>query len=449
MGIHNFQPYIKKEYPESWKNKFNVTYDNLYIDLNYILHNVCYLSKDKNDLLERFKDYLRGIIVRFNPKKRLILVGDGVAPLAKMILQRKRRIAKNNDEENLSLNLTTGTQFMMELESSLYGFIQYIKEKYKIEVLTYITDTDEGEIKIRKHLDRIHESCPNDTHIVYSGDSDMILILFTCANISNIYLALDKNNIIHLGKLYDIHIEKYGNIVNAKNDFVFINLMLGNDYIPKIAYVKINTLWDSYKIVSKNRNSGLVSYSNNTVSIDPIFIHDLLYITSKQILPHFLKRFKLSDIKNKLYSNYIEGINWCFSMYVNGKCSDYRYIYQYKSPHITGMMLSLIRYNTYIVKHSLAIDIELYGILLIPARSNYLLSSNQLMIIDQLIKKHPIIYNEEKNINLNDIDEIYKTFIDIKKKMKKTTNKIILDSNIKYVPRNIITKKLFSSYKTN
>ncbi len=72
-----------------------------------------------------------------------------------------------------------------------------------------------------------------------------------------------------------------------------------------------------------------------------------------------------------------------------------------------------------------------------------------MIIIDQLIKKHPIIYNEEKNINLNDIDEIYKTFIDIKKKMTKTTNKIILDSNIKYVPRNIITKKLFSSYKTN
>lgn len=402
MGVTNFQPYIKKVYKKACQKKFDVTYDNLYIDLNHVLHHVCYLSKDKDDLLARFRDYLKGIIVMIKPKKRVILAADGAAPLAKMILQRKRRLdsikALEGDldpKKNLNLNLTPGTEFMMKLERALAGFVKYVKEKFSVEVSTLITDADEGEIKIKHQLQKIQKKNPTETHAVYSGDSDVILILFTCEDLSKIYQMINKDMIIHFGTMYDEHVAKFGSTENAKNDFVFINLMMGNDYLPKVSFLKLESVWDAYKIVGRNRPKGMVSRIDTNVAIDPIFIHDLLYIACKGVARHMLQRFKLTDLTDGSYTNYVQGLYWCFGMYTTGNCSNYRYIYEHiTSPHVVGAMLSLMRYNTYQITSTSSIDVDLYGILLIPEKAKSLLSKEQNLIAEKLAKKHPIIYEE-------------------------------------------------------
>ena len=405
MGITNFQPYIKEVYSKAVSDKFNVTYDNLYIDLNFVLHHICYLSDNKNDMLDRFRDYLYGVTNLITPKKRLILAADGPAPLAKMILQRERRLnsIKTFDEDKidpnkkLNLCLTPGTEFMLGLEKELTGFINYVKEKYTIDVLCFITDSDEGEIKIKRQIQKLQKKYPDDTHVAYSGDSDMILLLFTCDDLSKIYQMINKDTIIHFGTIYDEHIRKFGKTDTTKNDFVLINLLMGNDYIPKVSYLKMSAVWEAYSILVKRKPTGLIECKDSNIKVDPIFFHDLLYISSKKTPTHMIKRFKITDLRCKSYYDYVQGLFWCFGMYISGVCSNRRYIYEHdSSPHILGVMMTVLRHNTYTITTTPSIDIDLYGILLIPEKANFLLSKEQLIIAKKLVEIHPIIYQETR-----------------------------------------------------
>jgi len=404
MGISNFQQYIRRTYHKAWQSEWNKSYDNVYIDLNNVLHHVCYLAKDTKDLTIRFLDYLNGIIKKIPPKKRLILVADGPAPLAKLLLQRKRRLemlkfAENDilqsDTEYLNLNLSPGTAFMGNLEKSMDGFIKYVKSKHNVEIIISVVESGEGEIKIKKYLQKIQSNNPNDTHIVYSGDSDMILILFTSNNLDNIYQALNKDNIISYGILYNQHIELFGSTLSTKQDFVFLNMFMGNDYIPKVAYLKLENLWDAYKLLSPFFPNGLVSYNCYDVKIDPIFLHDLLYVSTKKIQKRFMNMFKISDLKKSCYDNYVKGLYWTYTMYTSGECADYKYLYDADdSPHVTGVMLSLIAQSEFKVNKSNPIDIDLYGILLIPEKAKSLLTKEQILIAEKLTKDYPVIYEE-------------------------------------------------------
>lgn len=417
MGITNFQKETKKTYSDAHKDKWLESYDNLYIDLNFVLHHVCYLSKNIPDLLARFRDYLMGIIVQTNPKKRIILAADGPAPLAKLILQRKRRqdmvklLETDVDlSKNLNLNLSPGTEFMTNIEKSLEGFIKYVKTKYNVEVITLITDSDEGEIKIKHSLQKIQLKNPSDTHIVYSGDSDVILLLFACEDLTKIYQNFGKNVILSLGKLFDIHVEKFCGVIdmnnndyeikkrNIKNDFVFINFLMGNDYFPKVQFIKLETLWSAYAKIFKLRKKCLITLNNNNqIIIDPIFFHDLMFYTSTKIKPCYLNKFQMSDLKHKFYEDYVTGLFWCFNMYISGKCTNYRYIYDHdQSPHITGLMLTVINHCTYDITKFHSIDVDLYGILLIPEKAKKLLSKEQSLIAELLVEKFPILYEEER-----------------------------------------------------
>jgi 5'-3' exonuclease len=405
MGIHNFQPYLKKTYPFAYKEKWLDSYDNLYIDLNCVLHHICYVSTSKNDILLRTKDYILGIINYTNPQKRIIILADGPAPLAKLILQRKRRLDKVDvvnaepfsEDIYLEINFTPGTDFMLKLENNLSDFKSYIETTYNLDVIMSITDPGEGEIKIRKILQDLQYNNLIETHIVYSGDSDMILLLFTCHSLNNIYLTPKKNEIISLYELYNNHISKFGKTKTSKYDFVFINLLMGNDYIPKVLYITLDKIWTTYAKISKYYTDGLISHKYNRIKIDPLFLHDLLYITSKNIAKGYLNRFKLEHIKNKYYKNYIDGLYWCFSMYITGICSDYRYIYNYiNSPHITGVMLTLMANNIYTITESPSIDSNLYGILLIPYKAINILSDKNKQLVYKIKQKYPILYEEEE-----------------------------------------------------
>ncbi len=420
MGISNFQKYIKETYSDAIKKQWNDNYDNLYIDLNYVLHCFCNASTNLNELLEKLKDYLYGIINNVCPKKKLILVADGSAPLAKMLLQRKRRMAAVNQSENLSLNLTAGTEFMKGLENSLSDFIKYIEKSFEIVVITLITDQGEGELKIKNYLQKAQEKNQEESHIVYSNDSDMILLLFLCKHLNKIYQIIGKDTIIFFGKLYDIHIEKFVGTKSTKNDFVFINILMGNDYVPKTSYLTLDKVWIEYKKLAPFFENGLISYDTLTMGIklDPIFFHDLLYCSTKQIKPHFMNKFALTDLKKKYYYDYVQGLYWCFGMYFTGKCSNYHYIYDHdESPHVLGTMLTAMTNSTYKMIKCRSIDLDLYAILLIPEKAKNLLTKEQNLIARELVKKYPIVYEEGRcdkckiyNKLLKELKIKYKTF---------------------------------------
>jgi hypothetical protein len=284
---------------------------------------------------------------------------------------------------------------MSKLEKELMGFIKYVKDRYKVDVITSIIDADEGEIKIKSHVLRNQKRYPQETHLICSADSDMILLLFTCNDLTKIYQMIDKKVIVHFGTLLDSHRKKFGSTNTEKYDFVFINLMMGNDYFPKVAYLKLENVWDAYKIISRTRPTGLVSCQNCHVKVDQVFIHDLLYYATKKTRQYMMDRFNFADIADKTYKDYVQGLYWCFGMYVTGNCSDYRYICEDRtSLHVTGVLWSIFFNNTYTISKSDSIDVDLCGILLIPEKAKILLSKEQNLIATQLVEKHPVIYEE-------------------------------------------------------
>jgi 5'-3' exonuclease len=452
MGIKDYVKFVKTNYTKACKDRWLNRYSNLYIDLNHVLHQVCYQSHSDEDVLKRVKTYLNSVIMQYRPTKKLYIGADGAAPIAKMMLQRKRRYAsvkllemgeELNMSKNLSLNFTPGTEFMQNLSKELQYFKSYIEITYGVEVVLDIESVDEGEIKVRRVIEKDYNDYKgnmNDfTSIIYSGDADMILLLATLNNLTNIYQVVDKVTILSMGVLFDIHIQKYcklsipskstksdklaHNIPNIdmlyddvedrfikferskrsiKNDFLFINLLMGNDYLPKLLYIKLENIWGAYQELVPFYRNGLVSYSRGEkeVNIDKEFLANLIISAAKKNKINYDSKFSIDEMTDTdylLYNDYIRGLVWCFDMYQTGVCSDYRYIYDHsKCPHYTGFILNILSQHTHVVNQTKSIDSDLYGILLIPEKANSLLSDRQKELSSKLVLKHPIIYEEER-----------------------------------------------------
>ena len=428
MGILHFQQHIKKTYPSACATKWLNQYDNLYIDLNHVLHFVCAYAKTSTDMTMQCIYYIEKLIDMFKPKKRIFLLADGSAPLAKLLKQRNRRlqISKRNNttnvDEKLQLHLTSGTQYMSNLEYYMNEFIEYIRTQLKLQVILSINEPNEGEIKIKNKLIDLQDKYPQETHLIYSADSDVILILFTCKDLTKIYQKL-KDTIINYGELYNSHINLYGETKTAKNDFVFLNLMMGNDYLPKVKIINLNSLWYAYKTLSSVFNNGLVSYVDETVHINKVFLYNIFHIVSNNCKKNqsiLLNKLSLSLLTNKYYYDYVTGLYWCFDLYMTGKCVDYNYIYNGKSLSFIGITFTIMSYHSYKPIISKPIDLELYNILLIPEHANYLLNNEQKIIANQLVEKYPVLYEEERCITCNNFLNSQRKFLMNKKELMDT-----------------------------
>ena len=429
MGIKDYVKFVKKEYSRACKKKWLNRYQNLYIDLNHALHHVGYKSQSPKDILSKIKSYLSMIILENRPTHKVYIAADGPAPIAKMVLQRRRRYDKvktlGSDEtlnltKNLSLNFTPGTEFMLNLADELKHFSSYLSIVLGIEVELDIETNDEGEVKIRRKIEEDQQSDPSLTAIVYSGDADMILLLFSLKRLSGIYQIVDKNTIISFDQLLDIHTKKFdkkttysivndGDIQQIKrkqasitNDFIFINLFFGNDYLPKVLLIKFINIWKSYSSLIPYYPNGLVAYDRKlrSITIDKEFMTGLILKTTSMNRLNLMNKFNLDEMVSSdfdVYSDYMNGIAWCFDMYASGVCADYRYIYDHsKSPHYDGIILQILTQNTYVVPQTKPIDSDLYGILLIPEKANTLLLERQKKLAEKLVSVHPIIYEEER-----------------------------------------------------
>jgi hypothetical protein len=428
MGIKDYVKFVKKEYSRACKKRWLNRYDNLYIDLNHALHHVCYQSHSPKEILSKIKSYLNDVINNYRPTQRVYIGADGPAPIAKMVLQRRRRYDKvktlKSDEElnlakNLSLNFTPGTEFMLNLADELSHFSSYLSIVYGVVVELDIETDDEGEVKIRRKIEEDQKKKPNLSAIVYSGDADMILLLASLRRLQNVYQIIDRYTILSFGRLYNIHIQKFskGNSyrlvedkidrikrkqTSVKSDFIFINLLFGNDYLPKILYIKFENIWKAYSELAPYYPEGLVKYEREErqITIDREFMFRLLDKTTGMNKVNYDNKFKLDTLTSSdltLYADYMQGVAWCFDMYASGVCADYRYIYDHsKPPHYDGIILQVMARNTYAVPQTTSIDSDLYGILLIPEKAKALLSEKQKSLSEQLVESHPIIYEEER-----------------------------------------------------
>ncbi|CAK9250723.1 unnamed protein product [Sphagnum jensenii] len=190
-------------------NPNGIEYDNLYIDMNGLIH-PCSHPEDRETPSSEFEMYVNvtkyvdRIFACVRPRRLLYLAIDGVAPRAKMNQQRSRRstsfvllnlfkrLLKENSgggSEWDSNVITPGTEFMYRLSVGVFMasstiiliLVFYCDQAWRrIKVVfSDASEPGEGEHKIMRFIRS--QRCqpdydPNQRHILHGLDADLIML---------------------------------------------------------------------------------------------------------------------------------------------------------------------------------------------------------------------------------------------------------------------------------
>jgi 5'-3' exonuclease len=250
------------------------------------------------------------------PSQRVLIAFDGVAPVAKLDQQRKRRYMswynekilaelknKNNKSTTWSTSsITPGTEFMENLTAEIKRHFQSNNTNINI-IISASDDVGEGEHKIYEYIRQNSDYHSKTTTVIYGLDADLIMLTLNHLYISNkMYLfretphfiqgidkTLDPNELYLMdipyfaermieelqegtskpdGKTSDCETEAESkDLLNNKIfDYIFICFFLGNDFMPHFPALNIrtsgiDTLICAYKHVFNGSKTGIIEYN--------------------------------------------------------------------------------------------------------------------------------------------------------------------------------------------
>ncbi|CCE64261.1 hypothetical protein TPHA_0H00510 [Tetrapisispora phaffii CBS 4417] len=305
MGIPKFFRYISERWPlilQLIENDQIPEFDNLYLDMNSILHN-CTHGNDMDNTRQRLSEeevyakifaYIDHLLNTIKPKKVFYMAIDGVAPRAKMNQQRSRRFRTAMDAETAlkkaiangdelpkgepfdSNSITPGTEFMAKLTRNLKYFIHDKISNdlnwQNIEVVFSGHEVPgEGEHKIMDFIRNLRSQKDyeqNTRHCIYGLDADLIMlglsthdphfsllreeVKFGGRRNNSGSLPLEKQNfyLLHLSLLREyMNLEFIEISTNLQfkyefdrilDDFILIMFVIGNDFLPNLPDLHLN-----------------------------------------------------------------------------------------------------------------------------------------------------------------------------------------------------------------
>ncbi|KAG0343555.1 hypothetical protein BG004_005213 [Podila humilis] len=272
--------------------------DNLYLDMNGIIHN-CSLPNDTDAHFRLSEDkiflaifnYIDHLFLKIRPQKVFFMAIDGVAPRAKMNQQRSRRFRTAKDaadarakaiskgeelpeEEQFDRNcITPGTPFMKRLSAQLEYFIskKMTEDSNWRNIQVVLSGHEvpgEGEHKIMEYI-RLSKAQqdydPNTRHCLYGLDADLIMLGLlshephfallreevTFGRTNKKKGGIDTQNffLMHLSLLREYLDLEFNSLAHTLpfaydleriiDDFVLMCLFVGNDFLPHLPNLHI------------------------------------------------------------------------------------------------------------------------------------------------------------------------------------------------------------------
>ncbi|CAI2175397.1 10752_t:CDS:10 [Funneliformis geosporum] len=277
MGVLHFFWWLCNKYKQIIE-KVNTSdeFDNLYLDMNGIIHICCNQDKGlspatEEEMMMKICHHTQQIFAMIRPQKVLFIAIDGVAPRAKMNQQRSRRFrsakeaqeaAGSRDVEKKSFDsncITPGTLFMARVAVSLRNWIAFKINtdpgwrNLKV-ILSDASVPGEGEHKIMNFVRVQRASNPNTRHVLYGSDSDLIFLALATHEPHFKVLREDQKS-IYENVIDIINVQVFReclrrelevsnlpwsfNLKNAIDDWVFLSFFVGNDFLPHIPFLDI------------------------------------------------------------------------------------------------------------------------------------------------------------------------------------------------------------------
>ena len=445
MGIPYYFYHLTKKYRNIILTELPKDISIYAIDFNGIIHpeaNKELNNPNKQQLYQNLWNKIKGYNDIYKPDKVLICI-DGVAPLAKIIQQRKRRyltIYKNKiDKLEVKWDtnaISTGTEFMGNLD-------KFIEDKIKEENKTSFifngsSNAGEGEHKIFNYFNEIIR---DDKSIIINGlDADLI-ILSLISGLSNIYLMREnKDEIIYvsINNLKSALLAELKSKWTIDNDLDIIESycvmcsILGNDFIPHILTLNIknnglnklidittnaiqkygslvsdskinkNCLSAIFSIIAENEEPELFTEVSKVITKRPMDftcesqefglknkdkLLQAIYNDNKKWRYHYYKSLFDINIHNDsslisiAVSNFIKGIYWTYSYYKKFNL-DLEWFYPYNYPPTSRDISNYLKVNEIdeIKKIGNYLLPEIQLMLILPIQSNHLLSDRCLKL---------------------------------------------------------------------
>lgn len=287
MGIPSYFSHIVKKHRHIIKkfntpdinNKFIV--NNLYIDSNSIIYDaVNDLPKDivygeiEDKLIQSVCDKLVYYITTLKPNHSVFIAFDGVAPIAKLDQQRRRRymtwfqsqLANSGGNVWNTSNITPGTSFMTLLGQKIHTrFVNPSEFRLNKIMVSSADEAGEGEHKIFEYIREFPDYHKNSVSVIYGLDADLIMLTLNHLHISDkMYLFRETphfikslDNTLDPNSLYLLDIPTFGTFImndigcretdkntinyNILFDYIFICFFLGNDFLPHFPALNIRT----------------------------------------------------------------------------------------------------------------------------------------------------------------------------------------------------------------
>ncbi|KAI3652265.1 hypothetical protein MP228_003568 [Amoeboaphelidium protococcarum] len=303
MGIEGqYGKWLKQQYPKAFINtqksghgqnrqSARQSVNHLYIDLNAFLHKIpLHAFKSEKSICLSLFSCLTRVIKQYDVNKSIYIAMDGVAPVSKFFVQRLGRehkimldIRKNAvGQKSKGVVFTPYTRIMNQtaLWLEYYAFKHLLRAKYA-GLCMYIDSAliaGEGEHKILKHLRSLSTVAGGNKKFPSNRQQDLkqesVAIVGTD---SDIYVQLMMNSQL-LDRFSDVYFDnptmfpdkstlgrfslksfkqelaidmrnKCQNPIDSDSllkDFAALSLLVGNDYLPKVRGLKINSLYDGY-----------------------------------------------------------------------------------------------------------------------------------------------------------------------------------------------------------